>query len=213
MCTNKTRAGLVSYLVGDDIELLLVLALHVDGALDAREVGDGRALHQRGDLLARRGDAGQHDGHLVVDRAGALLLQQPRRERHDLVAARLGARLRRRRGRRGSVHGRHAPHVGGRRRLGGRHPAGPSEGEAASEGGRLLLAGEEEQVGGGGGGGGGHCCWWHGPEARVSALVVAIWRGWLLLCFFRVEVCVVSEGMWIGGRIVRTALSHHTFRL
>jgi len=153
----RAKHGRVSYLVGDDVELLLVLALDVDGALDAREVGDGRALHQRGDLLARRGDAGQHDGHLVVDRAGALLLQQPRRERHDLVAARLRARRLRRRGGR-SVHGRHAPHVISGRRLRGRDPAcGPSglaeEGEAAS-----VLAGEKEQVGGGGGGGGGHCC-------------------------------------------------------
>jgi len=158
----RAKHGRVTYLVGDDIELLLVLALHVDGALDAREVGDGRALHQRGDLLARRGDAGQHDGHLVVDRTGPLLLQQPRGQRHDLVAARLRARRLRRRGR-SSVHGRHAPHVSGRRLLGCDPAGGPSglaeEGEAASEGGR-LLAGEKEQVGGGGGGGG-HCCWWH----------------------------------------------------
>lgn len=144
-----------AYLVGDDVELLLVLTLHVDGALDAGEVGDGRPLHERGDLLARRGDAGQHDGHLVVDHPGLLLLQQPRRERHDLVAALRAARCRRR-GRR--VHRRHAPHAGTR----SRDPAaGPpaglvEEGEAASEGGR-LLAGEEKQVGGGGGGGC-HCC-------------------------------------------------------
>ena len=39
-------------LVGDNVELLLILALDVDGAVSAGEVDDAGSLKQRGDLLA-----------------------------------------------------------------------------------------------------------------------------------------------------------------
>lgn len=39
--------------VGDDVELLLLLALHVDAALQARQVRDAGTPHQVRDRLAR----------------------------------------------------------------------------------------------------------------------------------------------------------------
>jgi hypothetical protein len=207
---STTIGSLNHCLIGDDVELLLVLALHVDGALDAGEVGDGRALHQRRDLLARRGDAGQHDGHLAVDVPGLLLLQQPRRQRRDLVAALLLARLR---GRGHRVHGSHAAHVGSWRQARRRDdPAGPprlaEEREAASEGGR--LAGEQEKMGRGRCGG--HCCWLALHLPRLPCLAdPRVGGGGFLFCsfFFGLSgcgLCGFGAGVWIGERIVRMAL-------
>ena len=61
-------------LVRDDVELLLVLALDVGRAREARQVGDPGAVDERRDLLAGRGDGGEDDGELGVERAVGLLL-------------------------------------------------------------------------------------------------------------------------------------------
>jgi hypothetical protein len=96
-----------AHLVGDYVQLLLLLALDILNALQARQIRDPRPLHQRRDLLARQRDAGQHDGQLPVDRPLLLLPDQPRRERGDvvLVPLRLRPLLDRQRARRVHFHG------------------------------------------------------------------------------------------------------------
>mmetsp|Transcript_4906 Transcript_4906/g.13697 ORF Transcript_4906/g.13697 Transcript_4906/m.13697 type:complete len:401 (+) Transcript_4906:60-1262(+) len=60
--------------VGDHVQLLLVLALHVDLASQAGHVGEAGTLHQAGNLLAGQSDGGQHNGQLGVNVALGLLL-------------------------------------------------------------------------------------------------------------------------------------------
>mmetsp|Transcript_5490 Transcript_5490/g.21653 ORF Transcript_5490/g.21653 Transcript_5490/m.21653 type:complete len:407 (+) Transcript_5490:72-1292(+) len=97
--------AVAEHLVGDHVELLLVLALHVLLALEAGEVGDASALHEVGNLLAGGADGRQHGGELVVDAALALLGQQPRVEGRHLVGRR--RRLHRARAASGRARGAH----------------------------------------------------------------------------------------------------------
>merc|ERR1719247_2975986 len=68
--------------VGDDVELLLVLPLNVLLSRESSHALEARPSDQRADLLARQRYGVQHDRHLVRHVALHLLLEQPRREGH-----------------------------------------------------------------------------------------------------------------------------------
>lgn len=59
--------GSAENIVGNDVQLLLVLALDVRRALETGHVGDTGACDERSDLLARGGNGAEHHNHLVVD--------------------------------------------------------------------------------------------------------------------------------------------------
>lgn len=75
------------YLVGDNVEFLLIFPLDVNCTLDPGQIGYVSSLHQRSYLLAGGGDTGKHDSKLGINNTSLFLLQKPMRQRLDLVAA------------------------------------------------------------------------------------------------------------------------------
>ena len=61
-------------IVGNHVELLLVLTLDVDLASEASHVGQASALNKAADLLARQRDGREDHGKLGVDVSLGLLL-------------------------------------------------------------------------------------------------------------------------------------------
>lgn len=83
----STASEAQTYLVGDNIQLLLVLPLYVHSALHASKVGNAGSLDEGRNLLAGNGDTGEHNGELSVDHSLLLLLEQPGGEGLDVILA------------------------------------------------------------------------------------------------------------------------------
>ena len=80
-------------LVGNDVQLLLVLSLDVGLTSEPRQVADTGAVHQAGDLLAGGGNGGDDGRQLNVDAALHLLLHPQMVRIHVFLSSSVGLSL------------------------------------------------------------------------------------------------------------------------